>query len=207
MLKVSLFVVLCSVLCAGVVLAKEEAASKSATTLDNLMAAFNGESNANAKYLAFAKKADEEGYGAVASLFRAAAQAEEIHFKRHAKVIESLGGKAKAEIVQASVKTTAENLQNAIDGETYESKVMYPGFLAKAKKDKIADAIDAFEDAMSAEKVHADLYKNALKNLAKMKGAAKEYFLCPKCGNIEKAIPGPSCPICMFDTKKFISVK
>ena len=111
------------------------AAPAAGSTLDNLQAAFNGESNANAKYLAFSKKAAEEGYGQVASLFKAAARAEEIHAANHAVVIKKLGGVPKADVKTPEVKTTSENLKVAISGETYERDTMYPEFLAKARKD------------------------------------------------------------------------
>lgn len=176
------------------------------TTLDNLMAAYDGESNARARYLEFAKKADEEGYGKAASLFRAAAEAEKIHLERHAGIIKSLGGEAKAVIEAPVVKTTKENLESAVAGETYENKTMYPEFLKQAEKENLAEAIDAFEDAGAAEGVHADLYKNAVANLEKMKGPGKDFFVCPLCGNVVDVLPGSACPICMTDTKKFIAV-
>ena len=104
-----------------------------AQTLENLQTAFNGESNANAKYIAFAKKADAEGYTKVASLFRAAARSEEIHKTNHAAVIKAMGGNPAADIKPADVKTTAENLKSAVEGETYERDTMYPGFVAEAR--------------------------------------------------------------------------
>lgn len=186
--------------------AQGQSAPAEKTTLDNLMAAYNGESNANARYLAFAVKADEEGYGKVASLFRAAARAEQVHFEHHAAVIKELGGTPAANIETPVVKTTKENLEEALKGETYETNVMYPEFLARAEKDKIANAIDAFEDAKAAEAVHAAWYKKALANMKAWKGSKTEFYVCPKCGNVVDVIPGLACPICMEDTKKFIPV-
>jgi rubrerythrin len=177
------------------------------TTLDNLQAAFNGESNANVRYLAFAQKADTEGYGKAASLFRAAARAEQVHFERHAKVIKELGGVPAATIETPVVKSTAENLKAAMEGEIYESTVMYPEFLAKAEKDGIKSASDAFEDAGKAEAVHAGLYKKALGNLERWKGKNKEFYVCPFCGNVVKKIDFQSCPICGESKAKFIAVK
>src|SRR5664279_5699849 len=115
-----------SLLVPAAVVGSAASVTTSATTLDNLQAAFNGESNANARYLAFAKKADEEGYGKVASLFRAAARAEQVHFERHAKVIRQMGGTPLAKIETPVVQSTAQNLKAAVDGETYETTVMYP---------------------------------------------------------------------------------
>jgi rubrerythrin len=176
------------------------------TTLDNLMAAFDGESNANAKYLAFAAKADEEGYGSIASLFRAAARAEQIHLERHAEIIKALGGTAVADIKVPDVKTTLENLEAAKAGEEYESTVMYPEFLAKAEKDGNAEAIDSFEDAENAEAVHAGLYGAAIAGLETAKGTAKkDYFVCPLCGNVVDAAVA-ECPICGTTGDKFMTI-
>lgn len=177
------------------------------TTLDNLQAAFNGESNANARYLAFAKKADDEGYGKVANLFRAAARAEQVHFGNHTKVIKELGGIPTAKIETPVVKTTAENLKAAFDGETYESTLMYPEFLAKAEKDKIKGAVDAFEDALKAETVHAALYKKAMGDLKSWKGKGNGFYVCPVCGNVVEKTNFLRCPICGVSKKLFMVVK
>ncbi|HNX68277.1 MAG TPA: ferritin family protein [Candidatus Omnitrophota bacterium] len=177
------------------------------TTLENLQAAFNGESNANAKYLAFAKKADEEGYGRAASLFRAAARAEQVHFERHAKVIKGMGGTPTAKIETPEVKTTPENLKNALDGETYESTIMYPGFLKKAEADNNKDATDAFEDANAAEAVHASLYKEALADLKAWKRGNKNFYVCPVCGNVVERMGFKNCPICDTNKRQFMAVK
>ena len=177
------------------------------TTLDNLQTAFNGESNANARYLVFAKKADEEGYGRAASLFRAAARAEQVHFERHAKVIKELGGVPTANIETPVVKSTPENLKAAMEGEIYESTVMYPEFLAKAEKDNIKGASDAFEDAGRAEGVHASLYKQALGNLKGWKGGNKDFYVCPFCGNVVEKALFKVCPLCGESRKNFITVQ
>ncbi|MDD5226143.1 MAG: ferritin family protein [Candidatus Omnitrophica bacterium] len=177
------------------------------TTLDNLQAAFNGESNAHARYLAFAQKADQEGYGKAASLFRAASRAEQVHFERHAKVIKELGGVPTANIETPVVKTTPENLKAAMEGEIYESTVMYPEFLAKADKDKITNAADAFEDAGKAETVHASLYKKALGDLKAWKGKNKKFSVCLFCGNVVEKLNFESCPICGESKKQFVGVK
>lgn len=166
------------------------------TTIENLQTAFDGESNANARYLAFAQKADEEGYGRVASLFRAAARAEQIHFERHGEIIKNMGGVPAAAIEAPVVKSTAENLQAAIDGETYEYTKMYPEFVAKADLDRNEAALDAFEDAGKAEAVHAALYKQALEELPSWKGATGTFQVCSFCGNVVESITFTTCPIC-----------
>jgi rubrerythrin len=177
------------------------------TTLDNLQAAFNGESNAHARYLAFAKKADAEGYGKAATLFRAAARAEKVHFDRHAKEIKALGGTPKAKIEKPVVKSTKENLKAAMDGEIYESTVMYPEFLAKAEKDGVKNVVDAFEDAGKAEAVHASLYKKALENLPEWKSKDEKFYVCTFCGNIVEKIDFMECPLCGKSKDLYLRVR
>lgn len=176
-------------------------------TLDNLMAAYNGESNAHAKYLAFAEKADQEGYGKVASLFRAAATAEGIHMKNHAEVIKSLGGTPKAEIKPPEVKSTKENLENALKGESYEKATMYPEYIAQAQKDNNMDAVRSFTFARSAEAEHAKLYQAALDNLASWKGPKADFYVCPTCGyTVENKPAFTVCPVCGTSAKDFMLV-
>lgn len=150
-------------------------------TPENLQAAFAGESQANRRYLAFAKQAEQEGYQQVAKLFRAIAEAETIHAHSHLRTM-------------GMIKSTAENLQAAIDGETYEYQNMYPGFLqtAQAEGDKAAER--SFHAANEAEKVHAQLYKEALDNLGK--NASGDYYVCPICGHVSFGAPPDKCPIC-----------
>lgn len=205
--------VICLMLCAIIMIAhpmaaysQEKSETESKSTLDNLMSAYNGESNANARYLAFAVKADAEGYAKVASLFRAAARAEQVHFEHHAAVITELGGVPKADIQTPEVKSTLENLQAAMNGEVYESTVMYPEFLAKAKADGIKHAVDAFEDAGAAEAVHASWYKRAIDNFDGWKTSRTNFYVCPVCGNIVDVIPGMECPICNTDTTLFMLI-
>ncbi len=168
---------------------------KTATTLDNLQTAFNGESNARAKYLLFAKRADDEGYRKVAALFRAAARAEEIHSKNHATVIRKLGAEPMAEIAPAEVKSTRENLQVAIAGETYEDETMYPGFLTQARATGDAPAERTFDYANQVERVHARLYSEALANLEQWKVAAP-FYVCPVCGETVAEVDFSRCPVC-----------
>jgi len=171
------------------------------------MAAFNGEFNANARYLAFAKKAAEEGYAPVAALFRAAARAEQVHFEHHAAVIVSLGGKAKADIEKPDVKSTRENVEAALQGETYEYAKMYPGFLAQAQTDRIKDAVNSFQHASEAEAVHAGLFAGVLKDMEAWKSGPRTFYVCPTCGNILEARPAAFCPICGEPAAEFMAVK
>jgi rubrerythrin len=175
-------------------------------TLENLQAAFNGESNANAKYLAFAKKADDEGYKKVASLFRAAARAEAIHFANHAEVIKKLGGTPTSDIKPAEVKTTAENLKAAIDGESYERDTMYPDFIAEARASNNLDAVKTFNFAKSAEAEHAKLYAEALANLEQWKAGPATFYVCPKCGFTTEDANLAKCPVDFTPKEKFEAI-
>jgi rubrerythrin len=156
-----------------------------------LKESFAGESQANRKYLAFAKKADDEGYPGVAKLFRAASEAEAIHAQAELK---ALGG----------IKTTGENLQSAIDGETYEFTQMYPGFIQTAEAEGNSQAKRVFTFANEAEKVHADLYKKALAALDSK--ADTDYYLCTVCGYIHENNAPAKCPICGSTAKAFKNV-
>jgi rubrerythrin len=166
-------------------------------TLANLMAAYNGESNANAKYLAYAEKADEEGYAKAASLFRAVAGAEKIHLTNHARVIEGLGGTPKADIKLPAVKSTKENLADAVKGESYERSTMYPEFIRQAAKDGNSAAVRTFNYALAAETEHAKLYSTALIELAEWKAPQTDFYVCPICGYTVKGKPSfAACPVC-----------
>ncbi len=180
--------------------------SKGVKTLENLQTAFNGESNANAKYLAFAKKADDEGYTKVASLFRAAARAEEIHMNNHSAVINKMGGTPAADVKPAEVKTTAENLKGAIEGETYERDKMYTDFIAEARSNGNTDALKTFNFAKVAEGEHAKLYAEALANLAAWKGGKTTFFVCSTCGYTTTDANLEKCPVDFTPKEKFESI-
>lgn len=186
---------------------EETAAVVPATTLENLQAAYEGESNAHARYIAFAKKADEEGYLGVASLFRAAARAEEIHAQSHAKVIKGLGAEPKADVKDPEVKTTAENLKVAIEGESHERDSMYPAFIAKAKADGNRAAVRSCNYALEAESEHAKLYQDALDNLDRWKAGPKEFLVCSVCGYTALAVALDECPVCSTPREEILSVK
>lgn len=187
------------------VFASGSAMAAPSKTLDNLMAAYNGESNANAKYLEFAKKADQEGFAGAAALFRAAAAAEKIHATRHAEVIAKLGGTAKADIKLPEIKTTADNLKAAVEGESYERDTMYPEFIAEAKASGNRDALRAFNFAVAAETEHAKLYGEAAANLQSWK-QARTFYVCPVCGNTVTSVGFEKCPVCFTGGKEFAKV-
>ncbi len=180
-------------------------AAQNPKTLDNLMAAYNGESNAHAKYVEFAKKADQEGLAGVAALFRAAAQAEQIHANNHADVIRKLGGTPKADIKLPAIGTTADNVKAALEGESYERDKMYPAFISEAQAAGNKDAIRTFRMAVSAETEHAKLYAQASSALPSWK-AGKTFYVCPVCGKTITVIDFDKCPVCFTEKGKFKSV-
>lgn len=158
-------------------------------TTDNLKAAFAGESQANRKYLAFAKKAEEEGYLAAARLFRVAAHAETIHAHNHLRVL-------------SGVKSTAENLQVAIEGENYEHTFMYPDFISEAETEGEKRAITSFRWASDVEKIHENLFKETLANLSK-ETKTLEYYVCPICGYVHIGGIPDKCPVCNTPGDRF----
>ncbi len=178
-------------------------AVKTATaTLQNLQTAFTGESNAHARYVEFAKKADAEGFAGVASLFRAAARAEEIHAANHARVIRKMGAEPVAVMDKVHVRSTRENLQAAIDGESYERDVMYPKFIQAAQQEDNRPAIRTFQHALEAEAEHARLYADALATLDARKTKTK-YMVCTVCGFTVEKLEGSRCPVCHNPKEKF----
>jgi rubrerythrin len=160
--------------------AVQQVSTSESPTLKNLQAAYNGESNAHVMYLDFAKKADEEGYKEVASLFRAAARAEAIHRDNHAQVIRDLGATPKNNITTPEVKSTQENLETAITGESYERDTMYPRFIQQAKSEKNQAAVQTLSYAQAAEAQHAQLYAQAKNNLNAWRQAAQPFYVCTR---------------------------
>ncbi len=162
-------------------------------TEGNLKEAFAGESQANRKYLAFARKAEQEGFANVARLFRTTAEAETIHALAHLAAMDGIG-------------STAENLRAAAAGETYEYTEMYPPMLQQAIVDDHR-AKRMFGYATKAEAVHAKLYQMALEAVAQGKDLTETaFYLCPICGHIEPGAPPASCPICGAKAEKFVQV-
>ena len=151
-------------------------------SIDDLKAAFAGESQANRKYLAFAKKADEDGFPQVARLFRAAAHAETVHAHNHLRAL-------------GEIKSTAENLTDAITGENYEVTVMYPDFIKDSEAESDRKALNSFKYAFEVEKVHEALYREALANLNKQE-EIYDYYVCPVCGYTHPRNAPDRCPVC-----------
>lgn len=157
----------------------------------DLLEAFAGESQANRKYLAFAKQADKEGHPQTAKLFRAAAAAETVHAHNHLRAV---GG----------IHSTSENLKEAISGETHEFKSMYPEMIAHAKEEGQKSAERSLNYANEVEKVHAALYQKALDSLDRQEEA--DYYVCSVCGYTCEQEPPETCPVCQAKAKAFFKV-
>lgn len=160
-------------------------------TEQNLKDAFAGESQANRKYLAFSEKAAKEGYAQAAKLFRAAAAAETVHAHAHLRTLKGVG-------------STADNLKEAISGETFEFKSMYPAMIKEAEAEGEKAALRSFNYANDVEKIHADLYTNALDKMGSM--AEVDYYVCNVCGYTCESQPPDVCPVCKATVKAFFKV-
>jgi len=158
----------------------------------NLKDAFAGESQANRRYLAFAKQADKEGHAQVAKLFRAAAEAETIHAHAHLSALKGVG-------------ETSANLKEAISGETHEFKEMYPAMIQDAQEENNKSAERTFTYANKVEKVHAALYQKALDNLNKLEKV--DYYVCSVCGYTCENEPPERCPVCGAKAVAFFEVR
>lgn len=185
---------------------KTATAKQQPTTLENLQKAFDGESNAKARYEAFADKADTEGYLGVAGLFRAAAFSESLHAAKHAKAIEALGGTAKTDVKAPVVKSTKENLKAAIRGENDEARKMYPGFLKKAELDQNRQAAISFKGAMATETAHAKLFSKASADMSGWK-AKKKFIVCQVCGYTTDDLTIKVCPVCSQPREQFKEIE
>jgi len=160
-------------------------------TDENLKAAFAGESQANRRYLAFAQKAEEEGFTQAAKLFRAAAEAETVHALNHLRII-------------GEIKSTIGNLDTGVSGETFEFKEMYPGYIDTAKQEKNKQATWSFNVANKVEQIHAKLFNEAIDALKNKKALEKvDYYVCGVCGNTVEGTPPDKCPICGAPKEKF----
>jgi rubrerythrin len=160
-------------------------------TEDSLKAAFAGESQANRKYLAFAKKAEQEGFPNIAKLFRAVAEAETVHAHNHLRILKM-------------INSTKENLQAALNGEIYEFTEMYPDFIKIATEEGISAAVTSFNYANQVEKIHGELYKKAIETVDKEKDIEENnYFVCQVCGYTAEGEAPDTCPVCGATKEKF----
>lgn len=183
--------------------------AKPVKTIENLKAGIKGETTASVKYLAFADKAKAEGLDTIAKLFQAASKSEAIHAANHTKVLLSLGEKMEPFNPTFEVKTTAENLNAAIDGESYEEANMYPGFLEAAKAEKVEKAVKSFRWALNTEKKHKAFFIKALAALKahNVGSLSYSYAVCPVCGNIYEANAiDAKCAFCGTSKELFIVI-
>ena len=163
-------------------------------SIDNLKNAFAGESQANRRYLAFAKKAEEENLSQIAKLFKAAAEAETVHALNHERLI-------------GEIKSTVDNLSTAVSGETFEFKKMYPEYIKTAKTEGNQQAVWSFDVANKVEMIHAGLFSKAIVTLKMgQKPLAVDYYVCSVCGNTIEGEAPEKCPICGALKTKFSKV-
>lgn len=174
-------------------------------TRANLQAAFTSEVNAKEHYLAFAKRADREGYAAVARLFRACAEAEQVHARRYVEAIAWTGAEARAVLERIAVGTTAENLQTALGRETHEVTLYDPALLARARADHQAIAVRSIVFALAAEREHARLLAAALDEL-EVRAAGQPLYVCPVCGKTAGLRDFKKCPTCFTAAGRFTRV-
>ncbi len=157
-------------------------------TLKNLENAYTGEAETSRRYLAFARKAEQEGYPQVARLFRAAASAETVHACAHLRAMEG-------------IRSTRENLEAAAGGETYEVESMYPPMVEEAKEEGLEQATRSLFNALLVEKIHATLFTSALEKLGR--NEETDYWVCQVCGNTVEGEPAGDCPICSAKKSAF----
>jgi rubrerythrin len=181
-------------------------ATENESAVGNLLKAYEGELNAHARYRAYAAKAEDEGMSGAASLFRAAARAEQIHAGNHARVIRHMGGEAAADILPFRVKSTLENLKAALGGEQHEIDSLYPTFLVQAISQLDTSAMRSFVWAMESEKTHARLYEDAVASIENGPGWTQEqidFYVCTLCGYTAKIQEADNCPACNFIWDRF----
>jgi rubrerythrin len=190
-----------------------EISAQDEAAIQDLLVAFEDETNAQAKYLAFAAQADAEQLHGAGSLCRAAAWSEHIHASSHARAMKQLGLEAWCTLRPVEVRNTLENMRDALESEQHEIDDTYPGVLEKAKKQRNSAVIRAFSGALESEKAHARLYAEAVELIEAGKndswiGAAREFFVCPVCGFTSKTHEeDENCPVCHSSQDRFESVQ
>jgi rubrerythrin len=179
-------------------------------TLKNLLTAFNGETNASARYMAFAVKADLEGFLKVGCLFRAVSRSEQIHAANHAGIIHKMGGAPQVILETSEVKSTVENLKAAIAGELYEVKDMYPVFMHEAEAQMLPKARRTFRYAFESEKDHVKIFQSMLEHMehpdAEWRARLMHksaYYVCPECGFTATQSVLDHCPVCNHARDEF----
>ncbi|MFB6319006.1 rubrerythrin family protein [Saccharicrinis sp. FJH54] len=178
-------------------------------SVQDLQNAFKGETTASTKYASFADKAEKEGYDRIALLFRAASKAESIHAGNHKAVLEKMGADVPAVNPEFEVKSTKENLGDAISGESYEIATMYPDFIKDASAESASLAMISFNYAYQTEKKHKAMYEKALDALnAGSAGSLPDlYMVCTTCGNTYEGEAPARCGISMTPKERFVRIK
>lgn len=190
-----------------------ETSAKDEATIQDLLAAFEDETNAQAKYLAYAEAADAEQLHGAASLCRAAARSEHFHAARHARAMKQLGVEARCTLREPKVKSTLENMRDALEGEEHEIADMYPKVLEEAKRRGNSTVIRSFAWALESEKAHAQLYGEAVAVLEAGRSDswienAREYYVCPECGYTAETLrKTEDCPVCRCSQEQFEAVQ
>jgi len=189
----------------SMVVTAEERTKAESKTIENMQSAYKGEMNAIAKFEAFSKKAEEEGYHYIALLYNAVSAAEYIHARNHKAVIEDSGSKVPTIKPEYKVKTTKENLANDIKDEAYEAKKMYPDFLKTAETAENQIAYLSLTYAMKTEAKHKVFFEQVLAdiNSKTLKTSPSSYYVCPDCGNTYIASP-KHCDFSLTEGEKFI---
>ena len=183
-------------------------AEAKAKTIADLQDAFKGETTASAKYAAYSQKAEQDGYHNIALLFKAASMAENVHANNHKSVLNEYGAEVPALTPEYTVKSTRENLQDAINGESYEVATMYPDFLKDASNSKSQLAQISFNYAFEVEQKHKVMYQNAIAALSNntVNELPQAYYVCPTCGNTYDQTPPERCGISMTSSEKFFKI-
>jgi rubrerythrin len=172
------------------------------STAANLQFVFNNEVNAKYRYQAYAKQADAEGYPAVARLFRACAQAEQVHADQHVHAISWIGGEARGTLQRIPMGTTEENLATSLASEVEEADQLYPAMIRRARAEHQSMAVRSANFALAAEREHAVLMAEALASLAP-NTAPRPFYVCPVCGNTVTSLSFKKCPNCFTSVKRF----
>jgi rubrerythrin len=159
-------------------------------TRSNVYTAFVGEAKAYHRLLAFAHKADEEGFDQIAKLFRAVAAAEGVHVERHLRLMG-----------EAVVQSTEENLESSFEREMSVNQVYYPQFIRQAEEEGERAAALTFSQARDVEEGHAALYKRALSAL--LRDETHDYHVCQVCGYVAEREAPDQCPICNAKRDRF----
>ena len=196
-----------AMLCVACAVTQGAGAAPAPKTLRNLKVAYAAESREQALYLKYAHKADQEGYGVVASLFRAIGRAEEIHATKKAALIVELGGTPVMDDAPLIVRTTRDNLRDAVSAEAFESNILYDGFARRARKEGQFLAMTLFRIESAAEPKHRALFEQALVHLADYQGANTPFPVCPGCGYAARALKTDSCPLCDTPAEEFEWIK